>query len=846
MPGVPSADSLLQDLRYGTRLLRRSPGFTAVAIVSLAMGIGTAAAVFSLADAVLLRELPVRDPGNLALMRWSSTSRAHYQSLDGIGGTRPDGSASTSVSLAVFRAMRDRGTRAGQVIGFAELGRTSVVIDGRAELLDAQVVSGNYFDVLGIAPRAGRLIAAHDDRPSAAPTVVISHALWERRFAGDEGTIGRTVAVNGAPFTVIGVMPRGFNGAGQIGYAPDILLPFAFRAAVRPGEEPPDDPSYWWVVPMVRLAPGVGLDAARGAFDLILRQTVAAANPRLAPDELPRLALEPGSHGSMERRNGMRQSVRIMALVVVVVLLAACANVASLMLARGRARRHEMTVRAAIGAPRWRLVRQLVTEGTMLALGGSAAGLLFAQWLASALLPALSSSSAPLAMDLRMDPRTLGFTAILAAACTLAFALVPALTSSDVRLSAALGEGGRAAAGRQHHAPLASGLVVAQVGLCLLLLATAGLLVRSVRNLQSAPLGFEPQNVLLLRVAPVLNGYAGERLRAFYSEALERLSAVPGVESATLMSYAFMSGSRSTSLILAPGEEPTPEIQDDPARLGYRQVVSETFFTTLGVRLVHGRGFTRAEGGPSSVQSVVVNQTLARRRFPDADPIGQHFVMSSQPGAPVFEIVGVAADARHAGLREAPPNTIYHHYRDQARGQATFAVKTAGDPARLAAALSAALAAVDPNVPSYEVRTQEAQVLEAMRTERLFARLAVLLGAIVVLLGAVGLYGVVSYSVQRRTPEIGVRMALGAERGRVQRMVLRESLVLGGAGVAVGVPLALAGTRVIEAMLFGLEPSDPATIAGASAVLLLVALAAAYVPSRRAARVDPVVALRAE
>ena len=833
-----------QDVLYGCRLLRRSPAFTAVAVLSLAVGIGASAAVFSLADAVLLRELPVRHPRELVTISWTAGLRVPFESLTGSGNQTATENTSTSFSLAAFRALQSRAGAHADVFGFADMYRVNLAEGGRAEIGEGHLVSGNYFSTLGVVPVHGRAINGGDDRPGAPPVVMISHALWQRRF-GSADVTGRTLAVNGVPCTVIGVMPQGFRGVNQVGDAPDVMVPLALRDATMRGEEPAADPKFWWVVPVARLKPGVTIEQARAPLDLIVRQTIAAARPDFPTADLPRLRLAPGARGQDNSRDGMRDPLRILTLVVAVVFLVACANVANLLLARGRARSHELAVRAAIGAGRRRMVRQLLTEGALLCVLGAAGGLLVARWLASALLPALTRQATPLVVDLTIDMRLLLFTIVAASACTLLSALAPAWRSSRVELTSGLRDSGRGAASRRERTWMASGLVMAQVGLCLVLAATAGLLVASLRNLEQTPLGFDPSRVLLLRIDPTLSGHKEDALHQFYRSALERVRALPGVSSASVLTHALLSGSSWRSQLLPPGTPRIDRMGHDESTLVWRQVVDARFFDTLRIPLLRGRLFTDADHA-NAPRVVIVSRTVAERFFPGQDPIGQRFSMARGANAPVFEVAGVVADHKYMSVRRDMPPIVYEHYLQRPLGAMTLVVKTADDPLQLAEAARRTIAAIDAGVPTFDARTQEMQLAASIRTERLFAALATLLGTVVLLLAAIGLYGVVAYSVERRRAEIGIRMALGAERGAVRRMVLRESLVLALGGVIVGVPAAPAATRAIETLLFGLEPGDPLMVSAAALLLVLVALAAAYVPAHRASRLDPLVALRTE
>jgi predicted permease len=837
-------ESFLHDLKYGARVLRRSPAFSAVAVLSLALGIGATAAVFSLADAVLVRELPVRAPRELVTLTWVAGKRVPFESLNGTGDQSETETSSTSFSLRAFRALQARGAVYADVFGFADMYRVHLSGDGHSEVAGGHLVSGNFFAALGVVPALGRPIVEADDRAGAPPVVMISHSLWQQRYGGAE-VGGRTLTVNGVAATMIGVLPPGFRGVNQVGDAPDVLLPLSLRDAVVRGDEPADDPHFWWVVPMARLRAGITAEHARGPLDLIIRQTIAAGKPDFPAAEFPRLRLAPGARGQAETRRGMRDPLRILTLVVAVVFLVACANVANLLLARGRARGHELAIRAAIGADRPRMIRQLLTEGALLCALGACGGLFFARWLASALLPALTRQATPLVVDLTVDRRLLLFTIAAASASTLLAALARALRSSRVELARGLRDAGRNGAAGRDRATMASALVIAQVALCLVLAATAGLLAASLRNLQHAPLGFDPSNVLLIRVDPTLTGRPEAHLQQFYTSALERVRALPGARSASLLTHALLSGSGWRSQLLPPGTPRTDRTGHDEATLIWRQAVDARFFDTMNIPLLRGRLFDSSDH-TQTPRVVVVTRNVAERFFPGQDAVGQRFSMSRGVDAPVFEVVGVVGDHKYASVRREMPPIVYEHYRQRPLGAMTLAVKTRSNPLALADAARRTLAALDPAVPTFDLRTQEMQLAESIRTERLFALLAILLGTVVLLLAAIGLYGVVAYSVERRTSEIGIRMALGAERSWVRRMVLRESLLLAVIGVIVGVPAARAGTHVIETLLFGLEPGDPAMLAGSAALLVLVALAAAYVPARRASNLDPLVALRTE
>jgi predicted permease len=843
MWGFPAVDPVIQDVRYGARLLRRSPVFTVVAVLSLAVGIAAGAAVFSVADAVLFRRLAVREPGALVTLKWFAGPEPPLESLSGYSWQMDSGTASTSFSRATFDAMRDKGAAVADVVGFAEIYRINLGIGGQAELASGQAVSGNFFDVLGVLPALGRPLARDDDQPSAAPAVMIAHSLWQRHFGRSTDVIGRSITLNGVAFTIVGVTPRRFAGTLQVGSRPSVYVPMAMQGLLD-RTEPYSNPNFWWVLMLGRLKPGVSPEQAQPALDAILKQNVAANRPTVKAQDLPRLKLASGAGGQREVRENSQEAVQIMAVVVGIVLLAACANVATLLLARAGARGREMAIRAALGAPRRRLVRQMLTESLLLASLASGLGLLAASWLASTLLPALDQGPG-FVVDLLLNTRAVAVAIGIAVGSTLLSGLAPALRSTTVKVWPGLQEAGRCIEGRRRQG-FAQALVAVQVALSLLLVTGAGLLVTSVRNLGRVDPGFDASNLLLFRIDPTLNGYEGERLRALYSSVLERVGALPGVRSASASAHTLISNSSSISGVTLPGEQPPPASgprRPREERLVWRQIVDDRFFETFRILLMEGRVFGAGDT-PGSQPVAIVNRAFVRRMFGAAPPIGRRFMLSTRPGAPVFEIVGVVADAKYTSMRREVPPTTYLSMRQQPLNAMTFAAKTAGDPLDIVPSVRQALQEIDPKVPMFDVRTQELQILASTSRELLFAQLATVLGAIALLLSGIGVYGLLAQSVSARRSEIGIRMALGAERRTVSWMVIRQSLVLVAIGLALGIPAARWGTRLVQSLLFDLSPADPTTLVVSVLILIGVSLIAAYVPARRASRVDPVDALR--
>ncbi len=839
--GFPAADALLQDVRFGVRLLRRAPTFTAVSVLSLATGIGGAVAVFALADAILFRKLPVRDPDSLRVVRWISGPTLPFDSLSGFGQQNDTESSSTSFSLAALETIRDQARELADIVGFAELYQVNIGIDGQAELGKALAVSGNYFDVLGVAPAAGRLLTTHDDTRTSPAVAMISHSLWERRFGAAKDVLDRLLTINGIQVAIVGVAPRGFGGTLQVGDVAGVFVPLALAARLERSDEH-FNPNHWWVLLMARLRPGVSPERARSSFDTLVKQSVAANRPAIEAKDLPRVVLEPGARGQSEIRQDLREPLKTMAGVVAIVLLVACANVANLLLARGTSRSREIAMRVAIGAPRSRIVRQLVTESFLLAVFGCALGLLVASWLATGLLPALEQHDL-FSVSLTLDWRAVAFTLALGAASTLLFGVLPAYRTARIRVLPSIQEGARGQVGSPRRFGVAGALVSVQIALSLILVSGAGLLVGSLRNLERVPPGFDPENILLFRINPTLNGYKGERLRTVHDTILDNLRGLPGVVHASMSSYTLISGSSSISEVLVPSWSQTDASGKPRQLLAWRLNIEDQFFTTMGMKMMTGRTFGPGDS-PTSQRVAIVNPTFLKTVFDDERAIGRRFKLSKRPEAPEYEIVGIVADAKFTGIRRPVPPTVYLSTRQTDPGPVTFEIKTAGDPLALVDSVRATVRAIEPDVPLADVRTQEAQIAYSLRRERLFARLATILGGVTLALCAIGLYGLLIASVSRRIPEIGVRMALGAERRDVRWMVLRQSLLLVGAGLVLGIPAALMSTRLLENLLFGLGQRDAWVLGTASAILVAVSALAAYLPARRASRVDPVIALR--
>jgi len=835
-------ETLMQDVRYGGRVLLRNPGFTLVVALSLALGIGANTAIFSLLDAALLRLLPVEAPEQLFFLKKTGlgdkNQRFSYPSFERLRAALP-----ASSGLAALGTI----ARLNAVYG-----------DGLPEAAQGQMVSGEWFGLLGVRPAIGRALAAEDNRALGGhPVAVLSHGYWQRRFAGDPGVLGRTVKLNGAAFTIVGVAPPGFFGV-SVGDAPDLWLPLMMQAEIRYAQNASNRDADlrrpWvpqegieWLSVMLRVGDPQSAPAVADRLNAVFRREVEeraakATDPRERERQLrERIELEPGGKGQARLREQLSAPLAVLMAMVALVLLVACANIANLSLARAAARGQEMAVRLAIGAGRARLVRQLLTESLMLALAGGALGLLVARWGGNLLLRLASGDATPVALQLRLDYRVLGFGAALSIATGLAFGLWPALRATRLDLTAALKDNARAARGGSRPA-FGRALVVGQVALSLVLLAGAALFARSLQNLARIDTGFDQGRVLTARLDPRAAGYSEEQLPGLYQRLLDRARALPGVRLASLSLYSLVSGSARTSSIHAAGRPHQPGEENS----GQENYVGPDYFATVGMTLVRGRDFG-PQDDEKSPKVAIVNESFVRRFFGDENPLGRRFGYGGPPEDAAYEVVGVVRDVKVNDLRERTPPMSYYPLRQHPAEYArSLDVRTVGDPRRVAAELRQALGEVDRNLPVREVITLAEQVDRTLTRERLVARLTGLFSLLALGLACLGLYGVMSYAVARRTGELGIRMALGATPRGVRWMVLREALLLVLIGVAAGLPLAVAAARLAAGLLYGLSPTDPATLTAAALIMLGVAGLAAYLPARRASRVDPMDALRYE
>lgn len=838
-------DELGADLRYGARILRKSPAFTAIAATSLALGIGANTAIFTVAKKVMFDTLPVSRPHELRLLTWVS---GHEQPVPPAWGdvsqTENGGLEGNAFSYRVLEELRKRTDVMADLVAFKDVGMTAT-IDGEPELVSGEMVSGNAFEALGVAPIVGRgLTQADDAGPGRGPVAVISDAYWARRFGRSAAVLGKTISLNGVPVTVVGVGPAHFNGL-QIGAMTQVFVPITMQPLLIPRAQMStasliDNPQSWWLQILMRMRPDVPEARAQAVLDVVLRQTAMATLPPTPALDQLHLQFEPGDRGlDYLRGQFLRPSYVLLALAGLVLLLA-CVNLANLLLARAAARQREMSTRLALGAGRGRILRQVLTESLLLSGLGGAAGLLLG-FLGRNLLPRLLDQSwRPQAMQVDFDWRVLGFTTGISLATGILFGIAPAWQAMHAESGTALKDAEHASQGRRRMR-LGKGLVIFQIALSAILLIGAGLFVRTLENLSKTPLGFRSDHVLLFELNPPRARYTEAQVYALYRRLEEQLSAIPGVRSASMSNIAIIGDGNSGTTFHALG---TPKPKE--AIRVQTNTVGKDFFTTMEIPIVRGRGFNESDTA-TSPKVAIVNRALARRFFPNQAAIGQRFESDPEDVEGPVEIVGICPDTRYSDLRSETPPTFYLDYRQKpGGGRMVFEIHTVAEPASVLNAARAAVASHDRDLPLMDVRTMQQQVDSTMSDERVFAELTSGFGILALVLACIGIYGLMAYTVARRTSEIGIRLALGAQRAQVRGMILRESTWLALAGIAAGVGGALALTRLVKSMLYGIEPWDPASVAGSALILMAVVLAASWVPARRAAGVQPVQALRHE
>jgi predicted permease len=874
-------EDLFRDVRYGWRMLRKSPGFAAIAVAALALGIGANTAIFSLIDAVLLQPLPVRNPQGLVLLEWQAHHSPKFDSYDSFGdcSTQPGNGANPngcSFSYPFFQQVEQKASAFQGVTAFGGSGRLNLSGNGPASIVRGQFVSGGFFRTLGVDAAIGRTIQPEDDRVSAEPVVVLSYAYWQSAFGGSGEAVGRTIRLNNVAFTIVGVADAKFPGVTP-GNLYDLWIPLAEAPKLRVswGTEP-ENAANWWLVILGRLRPGTTAGQAQAMVNVLFRnEMLRGTKPLSEAKDDPSVAVFPAQEGLSGERENLELPLFVLMLAVGVVLLIACANVAGLMLARSATRQREVALRLALGAGKGRVARQLLSESVLLSLAGGALGCYVAYGSLQAIIALVSSEmEQPFPYPVTPDWRILVFTAAISIFTGVLFGLAPALRSTRVDLTPALKGSAEGGAATPEHGrkwlSLGNALVVAQVALAVVLLAGAGLLVRTLQNLKGVDPGFDTRRVLLFGINPTLLDYKPAQMQNLYRVLRTRLEAVPGVISVSYSSSALLSGSLWTSEVRVEGRADKSKVDVDMLGAG------PEFFETMRIPLLAGRTFDSAdfaqaaEAAPAAAKKttndkaaaaaaathVLVNRAFARNYLAGRNPLGVGLskgdsgttkggasAADGKPRVPDWTIVGVVADTKYNSLRRDVHPTVYVPLTS---GGAYFALRTAVDPASLIPTVRETAAGVDSNLPLYNVRTETGQIERLLFDERLISQLSGLFGVLALVLACIGLYGLLSYEVAQRTREIGIRMALGAQRRDVHRLVMGRGIALTAVGAVLGLGGAFGVTRFLERMLYGVKAVDPVTFAAVGALLLVVAVGACYVPARRAMRVDPMTALRFE
>jgi len=831
--------SLVPDVVFACRSFRKSPVFTVVAILSLALGIGANTAIFTLVDQLILRLLPVRDPQQIVLLAGRGR---HYGGNNG----------RNALAYPMYQDIRDRNqVFSGMMCRYSMPFTLGIGAD--TSVVSGELVSGNYFPLLGVRAAHGRLFTSSDDLHAGQhPYAVLSYAFWQTRFAGDPGVVGRTLRVNNYPLTIVGVAQPAFDGI-EPGLPAQVFLPLAMAPSVRPGFNDMFNRRQRWVNVYGRLKPGMTLETAKAGLQPLFHQIIdgevlqPAFRNATAYDKRQFLHMwldvMPGGQGNTNLRRRYEKPLWVLMGVVGLVLLIACANLASLLAARAAARQKEIAIRLAMGSSRARIVQQLLTESVLLAAVGGLAGIVLAVAMVKGLLAFLPTTISGYALRSTPDWRMLAFTFLLALATGILFGLAPALQSTRPHIAATLKDQAGNVMGGRAQAGFRKTLVVAQVTLSLLLLIGAGLFLRSLSNLRLLNPGFRTSNLVQFSIAPGSVGYDAARSRALYQRLEERLRRIPGVSGAGLANMSVLTGNEWDNSVTIEGYQPKMGEDVDP----HFNAVSPGYFDTMGIHLLAGRGFA-AKDDIDAPKVAIVNSSFAKKYFGDGVAVGHRIGLGSDPGTPTdTEIVGVVNDTRYEGLRDEIPRLVYI-CSAQRRGifSQNVYVRTGRDPERAFAAIRGAVRELEANLPLAGMKTVDRQLDESLITERMIATLSGVFGALATVLAIIGLYGVMAYMVARRAREIGIRMALGALAGNVVWLVMREVLVVLGAGIATGLPLAWYLSKLVQTQLYGIDPMDAVSIVSATALLAAVALLAGYIPARRAAGYDPSRVLRYE
>jgi len=837
--GLWLIDEIRNDLRYGIRQLSKSPIFTLAAVITLAVGIGANTTIFTFENAVMLKPVPVSKPEQLHQLEWTSSNPSFVRRYSGF--TWHDDERKASFSYPIYEYIRDHTGSFSGLLAFGGLQTMNLRAAEVAAEVQTVAVSGNYFEVLGVVPVLGRSITAEDAQPGAAPVAVLSYSLWQRAFGSNPGVIGRSVTLNQTPVVIVGVLPKEFLGLRPIALVTtDVYVPFAAPITSEKPQFRAQTTGYFNLLMFGRLRPAIGEEAARFETEQLMRQAIESEPPAKAYDP-PQVVMSRAARGMDGVRHQFASYLALMMGVVGMILVIACANLAGLLFSRAELRRREVGTRLALGAPRLRLIRQHLTESLLLSAIGTVIAVpvasFFVEWL-PALIP---DSEFRLGVDLSFDYRVFLFSVLLCVSSSVLFGLAPALRATRVDILTMLKGSGERLPGKLRWGKL---LITIQVGLSLMLLAGATLFLRTLHNVQSAPLGFDPSSVLSFSIDPTTSGYKPDQMRNVIEEASRRIKATPGVRAVAFSNYALLSGTRSTAKVCFPGQ---------PVEQTYTLTVSPQFFETMGMPVFRGRDFSTLDNSGSG-KVVIVNETFARRFLKGRDSVGTTVNLlppKDQVTCPgkegeTLEVIGIVADAKYDSLRNDAPPTAYLAYLQHDEDWTTFQVATSSDPASMLPTIRRVMANFDPNLFLLETRPLSTYVKLFLLPERLLSSLVTFVAVIAVFLACIGIYGTIAYTVSQRTGEIGVRMALGASRSEIVRMSFHESLLPVGIGVVLGLIGASALMPLLESMLYGISPVDPLSLLGAAAILIVAAIAAAIIPARRASRVDPMTALRYE
>jgi predicted permease len=872
----------IQDLRYALRMLAKSPGFAAVAILTLALGIGANTAIFSEIDAVMLQSVPAADPQHLIVFEWNAAHKPKLRGQSSYG----DCSGDCVFSVPFFKTLANSTNTLSSVVAFAGPLEVNLSGNGPASMTRGLYVSGDYFSTIGAKVFLGRSLTPADDSPSASPAIVLDYGYWRRAFGADPSAVGRIVHLNNVDAAIVGVASPGFTSLTP-GKRQDFFMPLSLSKRVKSEwwgtEDRLSNAATWWVVIAGRLKPDVTMvQAQTEATTLFQREVLHGAKPLFAESDIPQIRLLPARQALDGESSQIAPMLDIIMAAVGLVLLIACANVAGLILARSTKRQKELALRQALGAGRARIARQLLTESILLSGAGGALGVLFAMWGVEAITKFVSSGlDRPFPYVVAPDWRVLAFTTGVTLATGVLCGLAPTLQGYRGDLTPSLREnsssipGGAPQAGRRLR--MGDVLVVMQVALSIVVLVGAGLLVRTLQKIQAVDPGFDTQNILLFGINPSLAGYKDRQTTQLYRQLQQRFAALPGVVSASYSEEALLSQSWSGTSVHLDGAPPKQNVDVSTLPVG------SDFFSVMRIPVVAGRAFTSADfaaaettqdattaaaeaasassDAPTAARApipqtksqtapvpVIVNRVFVEKFFPNQDPLGRHVGNAQEDEPPIgpqpgYLIVGIAGDTRYDRLQRDIQPTMF---TPLVANSAHFELRTSGDPTALVNEVRAAVAETDNNLPLFEVRTQTQQIEQTLFQQRLMARVSSLFGLLALALACIGLYGLLSYEVARRTRELGIRMALGAQKRDLMRLVVRRGILLTIAGAAIGIGASLAVTRLMISVLYSVRPNDPATIAGVSFLLVLVALAACLIPARRAMRIDPMVALREE